>query len=86
MKEVQKYEYLPQHSNCVKFFRAWEEKQQLYLLTELCDKSLADEAETNHEFPEEVVWRYLIDLLQVDFYHFFPFKYFLLLILNSIFI
>ncbi|KAG0719305.1 Membrane-associated tyrosine- and threonine-specific cdc2-inhibitory kinase [Chionoecetes opilio] len=59
MKEVQKYEKLPKHKNCVQFYRAWEERQHLYLLTELCRTSLADVAEDRHDLPESIVWEYL---------------------------
>ncbi|KAK8736159.1 hypothetical protein OTU49_004852 [Cherax quadricarinatus] len=64
MEEVQKHETLPKHQNCVQFYRAWEERQHLYLLTEVCKTSLADVAEDRHDLPESVVWDYLVDLLQ----------------------
>ncbi|KAK4326865.1 hypothetical protein Pmani_002635 [Petrolisthes manimaculis] len=64
MEEVQKHEKLPKHCNCVKFFRAWEERQHLYLLTEVCRSSLADVANDKHDLPEATIWEYLVDLLQ----------------------
>ncbi|XP_071553024.1 membrane-associated tyrosine- and threonine-specific cdc2-inhibitory kinase-like [Panulirus ornatus] len=64
MEEVQKHENLPKHRNCVQFYRAWEERQHLYLLTEVCRTSLANLAEDRHDLPESVVWEYLVDLLQ----------------------
>ncbi|KAG8171467.1 hypothetical protein JTE90_000035 [Oedothorax gibbosus] len=39
LQEVQKHEQLPSHPNCVKFYKAWEERQHLYIQTELCSKS-----------------------------------------------
>lgn len=36
LQEVQKHEQLPYHSNCVRFYQAWEERQRLYIQTELC--------------------------------------------------
>ena len=36
VEEVAKHEELPPHPNFVKFYRAWEEKQRLYIQTELC--------------------------------------------------
>jgi hypothetical protein len=36
LEEVAKHESLPEHSNCVRFLKAWEEKQHLYIQTELC--------------------------------------------------
>lgn len=63
LQEVQKHEQLPSHPNCVHFFQAWEERQRLYIQTELCCCSLSQYAEENHDIPEEVIWNYLIDLL-----------------------
>ncbi|KAG7155068.1 membrane-associated tyrosine and threonine-specific cdc2-inhibitory kinase-like 2 [Homarus americanus] len=54
MEEVQKHEKLPQHRNCVQFYRAWEERQHLYLLTEVCRTSLANVAEDRHDLPESI--------------------------------
>ena len=36
LDEVEKHERLPPHSNCVRFYRAWEERLHLYIQTELC--------------------------------------------------
>ena len=36
LEEVKKYEMLPPHENLVKFYRAWEENQILYMQLELC--------------------------------------------------
>jgi len=36
MVEVEKHEQLPHHPNCIKFFKAWEERQKLYIQMELC--------------------------------------------------
>lgn len=36
LEEVAKHQELPNHPNCVRFYRAWEEKQRLYIQTELC--------------------------------------------------
>ncbi|KAG8189601.1 hypothetical protein JTE90_018957 [Oedothorax gibbosus] len=63
LQEVQKHEQLPSHPNCVKFYKAWEERQHLYIQTELCSKSLSEYADEHHHIPEEVIWNYLIDLL-----------------------
>ncbi|XP_022238846.1 membrane-associated tyrosine- and threonine-specific cdc2-inhibitory kinase-like isoform X2 [Limulus polyphemus] len=63
LEEVKKHEQLPKHSNCIRFVKAWEEKQHLYIQTELCETSLSNYAEQNHEIPESVVWNYLVDLL-----------------------
>ncbi|XP_067938018.1 membrane-associated tyrosine- and threonine-specific cdc2-inhibitory kinase-like isoform X2 [Watersipora subatra] len=63
LEEVSKHELLPEHPHCVKFYRAWEERQHLYIQTELCDSNLGSLAERQHEIPEKVIWNYLIDLL-----------------------
>lgn len=36
LEEVAKHETLPPHPNCVTFYRAWEERQRLYIQAELC--------------------------------------------------
>ena len=36
LDEVEKHERLPPHVNCVRFYRAWEERLHLYIQTELC--------------------------------------------------
>ncbi|GAB6031967.1 Protein kinase, membrane associated tyrosine threonine 1 [Chamberlinius hualienensis] len=64
LEEVKKHEQLPKHPNCVKFIKAWEERQILYIQTELCEISLNTFAEQNDNIPEKLVWRYLVDLLQ----------------------
>lgn len=62
--EVAKQEKLPPHSNCVRIYKAWEERQHLYLLVELCKTSLSNYAEEHHDIPEQVIWNFLVDLLQ----------------------
>ncbi|CAG2183062.1 unnamed protein product, partial [Oppiella nova] len=64
LEEVCKHEQLPKHPNCVRLFRAWEEKQHLYIQTELCETSLSDFADVNHDIPEPIVCNYLVDLLK----------------------
>ena len=36
LEEVARPEQLPWHPNCVEFMKAWEERQHLYIQTELC--------------------------------------------------
>lgn len=64
LEEVKKHEELPKHPNCIYFIKAWEERQHLYIQTELCETSLSNYTEQNHEVPESVVWNYLVDLIQ----------------------
>lgn len=63
LQEVAKHEHLPEHPNLVKFYKAWEEKQRLYIQTELCECSLSEFADLNHDIPEKVIWNYLVDML-----------------------
>lgn len=65
LEEVRKMESLPHHPNCVRFHRAWEENQFLYIQLELCQTSLNQIAEAEHELPEPLIWDYMIDLLLV---------------------
>ncbi|XP_052233835.1 membrane-associated tyrosine- and threonine-specific cdc2-inhibitory kinase-like isoform X2 [Dreissena polymorpha] len=64
LEEVAKQEKLPQHPNCVRIYKAWEERLHLYLLVELCKTSLSNYAEAHHDIPESVIWDFLVDLLQ----------------------
>lgn len=66
MAEVAKHEKLPAHDNCVQFYRAWEERKRLYILTEACRESLAAHADTRSlPFTEAQLWGYALDLLLV---------------------
>ncbi|XP_054162630.1 membrane-associated tyrosine- and threonine-specific cdc2-inhibitory kinase-like isoform X2 [Oppia nitens] len=64
LEEVCKHEQLPKHPNCVRLYKAWEERQHLYIQTELCETSLSDFTEVNHEIPEHIVCNYFVDLLK----------------------
>uniref|UniRef100_A0A914VD32 Membrane-associated tyrosine- and threonine-specific cdc2-inhibitory kinase n=1 Tax=Plectus sambesii TaxID=2011161 RepID=A0A914VD32_9BILA len=61
--EVQKHELLPKHCNLVNFVRAWEENGRLYIQTELCECSLSEFANSQHDISEQVLWNFLVDLL-----------------------
>ncbi|KAK4030399.1 membrane-associated tyrosine- and threonine-specific cdc2-inhibitory kinase isoform X2 [Daphnia magna] len=63
LEEVRKMESLPHHPNCVRFYQAWEENQFLYIQLELCQSSLSEISEQQHELPEPLIWDYMIDLL-----------------------
>lgn len=62
LEEVNKHERLKCHCNCVRFIKAWEERQHLYIQTELCEMSLKDYLEKNDSTSESVVWEFLVDL------------------------
>jgi hypothetical protein len=42
-----------------------EENQFLYIQLELCQSSLSEISEEQHELPEHLIWDYMIDLLLV---------------------
>ncbi|KAK5982317.1 Membrane-associated tyrosine- and threonine-specific cdc2-inhibitory kinase wee-1.3 [Trichostrongylus colubriformis] len=70
LREVQKHELLPKHINLVQFYKAWEENGRLYILTELCERSLLDYCTELHTIPEREIWNIFIDLLRaVDHLH-----------------
>ncbi|MFH4976632.1 hypothetical protein AB6A40_003341 [Gnathostoma spinigerum] len=62
LREVQKHELLPKHPNLIEFVKAWEERGRLYIQTELCEYSLAEYADREHNIPEEQLWFYFADL------------------------
>lgn len=64
LREVEKQEQLPQHSNCVRFHKAWEEMHILYIQTELCRMSLAEYADLHGKVSERRIWHILIDLVK----------------------
>ncbi|KAK6750272.1 hypothetical protein RB195_002326 [Necator americanus] len=70
LREVQKHELLPYHINLVQFCKAWEENGRLYILTELCERSLLDYCTEIHTVPEKEIWNIFIDILRaVDHLH-----------------
>lgn len=64
LEEVRKHQFLPSHTNLVKFYTSWEEQGCLYQQFELCTGSLQELAETENNIPERLIWGYLVDLLQ----------------------
>lgn len=64
LAEVEKHERLPQHPNCVQFYKAWEERHLLYIQTELCRMSLSEYADLHGKVPEQRIWHMLIDLVK----------------------
>ena len=60
LEEVRKHEALLPHPNCVKFYKAWQERKHLYIQMELCDESLASYIRrSKHRLIESEVWRVL---------------------------
>lgn len=70
LNEVCKHEQLPDHDHLVKLHCAWEEKQRLYIETELCAGTLSMLADNNHDLAESTIWAILVDLLKaIDHLH-----------------
>lgn len=63
LDEVRKHQFLPKHSNCVRFYQSWEENARLYLQFELCQENLSEFSERTENILEPVIWGYLVDLL-----------------------
>ncbi|XP_043942601.1 membrane-associated tyrosine- and threonine-specific cdc2-inhibitory kinase isoform X2 [Protopterus annectens] len=64
LEEVRKHERVGRHQNCVQFVRAWEEKRQLYIQTELCEMNLQQYGEDRGSLPVKQVWAFFLDLLK----------------------
>ena len=62
LEEVRKHQFLPPHSNLVRFYHSWEEAARLYQQFELCSSSLQDLAQ-NGRLSQSVTWAYMVDLL-----------------------
>lgn len=63
-REAESHMIIPPHQNLVKFYRAWEETDHLYIQTELCDQSLQQYCTKNHALPERDIWNIFVDLLE----------------------
>uniref|UniRef100_A0A1A9V481 Membrane-associated tyrosine- and threonine-specific cdc2-inhibitory kinase n=1 Tax=Glossina austeni TaxID=7395 RepID=A0A1A9V481_GLOAU len=63
LEEVRRYEQFSGHANCVRFYRAWEQKDRLYMQMELCRESLESYLERKRHISEEKIWSILLDLL-----------------------
>lgn len=62
LEEVRKHQFLPPHSNLVRFYHSWEEKARLYQQFELCSSSLQDLGQEGR-LSESLIWSYMVDLL-----------------------
>ncbi|KAI6183543.1 Membrane-associated tyrosine- and threonine-specific cdc2-inhibitory kinase-like protein [Aphelenchoides bicaudatus] len=62
LHEVRMHEKVPKHENLVKFFCAWEERDLLYIQTELCEMSLESHLHKYAPLPEWRVWDVFLDL------------------------
>ncbi|XP_022218725.2 membrane-associated tyrosine- and threonine-specific cdc2-inhibitory kinase [Drosophila obscura] len=64
LEEVRRYEEFSGHENCIRFIRAWEQYDRLYMQMELCRESLEQYLLRCHQIPEERIWHILLDLLR----------------------
>jgi len=62
LEEVRKHQFLPPHSNLVRFYHSWEEKGRLYQQFELCQGSLQEKGQQG-KLDESTIWGYMVDLL-----------------------
>ncbi|CAO4363711.1 unnamed protein product [Caenorhabditis nigoni] len=63
-REAESHMIIPPHKNLVKFYRAWEETDRLYIQTELCEQSLQQYCSVKHALPENEIWNIFVDLLE----------------------
>ncbi|UMM15555.1 hypothetical protein L5515_012954 [Caenorhabditis briggsae] len=63
-REAESHMIIPPHKNLVKFYRAWEETDRLYIQTELCEQSLQQYCSVQHALPENEIWNIFVDLLE----------------------
>jgi len=62
LEEVRKHQFLPPHSNLVRFYHSWEEKARLCQQFELCRSSLQDLG-VEGRLSQSLIWSYMVDLL-----------------------
>ncbi|KAJ8938299.1 hypothetical protein NQ318_020358 [Aromia moschata] len=54
--------------NNEKFFLAWEEGFEVYMMLEFCDMSLADYSVLNNDIPEDLLWNVLYDMCKALYF------------------
>ncbi|KAM8710033.1 hypothetical protein ACLKA7_016775 [Drosophila subpalustris] len=64
LEEVRRYEEFSGHENCIRFIRAWEQYDRLFMQMELCRESLDQYLYRCRQIPEERIWHILLDLLR----------------------
>nr|CAI5847544.1 unnamed protein product [Callosobruchus analis] len=68
--EVKNNEKVGVHPNCVRFYMAWEEGFDVYMLLEFCDMSLSDFSNQNSDIPEDLLMNVLYDIcMALDYLH-----------------
>ncbi|CAG9816475.1 unnamed protein product [Phaedon cochleariae] len=66
--EIRNNEKVGVHPNCVRFFMAWEEGYEVYMLLEYCQLSLSDFSVLNNDIPEDLLWGVLYDICKALHY------------------
>ncbi|ALC43421.1 Myt1, partial [Drosophila busckii] len=64
LEEVRRYEEFSGHENCIRFIRAWEQYDRLFMQMELCRENLEQYLYRCRHIPEERIWHILLDLLR----------------------
>lgn len=64
LEEVRRYEEFSGHENCIRFIRAWEQYDRLFMQMELCRESLEQYLYRCRHIPEDRIWHILLDLLR----------------------
>lgn len=67
LEEVKRYEQFSSNEHCVKYYKAWEQDDLLFMQIELCIGSVEDYIERIMQVPESFVWSFLLDMLLVSF-------------------
>ncbi|RZC34016.1 membrane-associated tyrosine- and threonine-specific cdc2-inhibitory kinase, partial [Asbolus verrucosus] len=68
--EVENYEKIGEHTNCVKFIMAWEELKIIHIQMEYCQLSLAQYSALAQSIVESQLWEILYDMLKaLDYLH-----------------
>ncbi|CAG9828335.1 unnamed protein product [Diabrotica balteata] len=65
--EIRNNEKVGINQNCVKFYMAWEECEEVYMMVEVCQMSLLDYAEKN-SIQELMLWDCLFDICKALLY------------------
>lgn len=63
LEEVRRYRQFSNNEHCIKFYKAWEQDDLLYIQIELCRGSVEDYVAETKRVSENFVWSFLIDML-----------------------
>lgn len=63
LEEVKRYQQFSNSGHCIKFYKAWEQDDLLYIQVELCRGSVEDYVAEQKKVSEEFAWSFLLDML-----------------------